>query len=158
MELEPIKITYSKETLTEGDKIFQKIAKKEIAEQKSIFSGKKAAGKQKSVEYFGMERTEIIKDADGNELYTVRTNPDSKAKYYQYTDSKNDRYVCFIDKDDDGNMDEVEIVNASSEELNLKKGTPWLIIGYDEDDDGAFDAACGRLAKEKGQEKIKLQK
>ena len=156
MELEAIKNQYSKEILTESDKRFQKIAKKEIAEQKSIFAEKKAAGEQKSIEYFGLERTEVIKDNNGNELYTIRSNPDSKAKYYQYTDLKNDRFVCFIDKDDDGNMDEVEIINGFPEELNLKKGAPWLIIGYDEDDPGTFDTASGRLAKEKTQEKIKL--
>ena len=46
MELEAIKNQYSKEILTESDKRFQKIAKKEIAEQKSIFAEKKAAGEQ----------------------------------------------------------------------------------------------------------------
>ena len=156
MDLDAIKNQLSKDIALESVNRFRKKAKKEITEQISVFAERKANGKQKSVEYFEAERTEIIKDKDGKELYTIRTNSNNSSTFYQYIDSKNQRVVCFIDKDSDGNIDEVEIVNYSFEEAYLKKGTPWIIKGFDEDDDGTFDSVSGHLAKEKSYEKTKL--
>lgn len=124
----------------------EQAAKKEIAQQESLFAKKVANASKidsKNVVMHGVEiNQDVVKDKNGETLFVRETTKGSSMIAYTYFDKNTDRMVVFYDYDGDGNMDQVNITNSKQK---LKDGEVYTIQGFDYNDDGVFDSSLVNL-------------